>query len=61
MKIAQWVKGKLMIRQAEQAQQVTRYYKHMNMKLRPGSLVWLNKRATNKIDGDMVVASKFSL
>ena len=31
------------------------------MKLRPGSLVWLNKRATNKVDGDMVVARKFAL
>ena len=29
--------------------------------MQPGSLVWLNKRATNKIDGDMVVARKFAL
>ena len=42
---------------------MARYYKHENMKLRPGSLVWLNKRATNKVDAneDMVVARKFAL
>ena len=60
-KIAQWVRGKLVIRQAEQAREVARYYQHKNMKLQPGSLVWLNKRATNKLDGDMVVARKFAL
>ena len=31
------------------------------MKLQPMSLVWLNKRATNKLDGDMLVARKFAL
>ena len=55
-KIAQWVRGKLMIRQAEQAREVARYYQHKNLKLQPGSLVWLNKRATNVLDGDVVVA-----
>ena len=60
-RIAQWVRGKLMIRQAEQAREVACYYHHKNLKLQPGSLVWLNKRATNKLDGDMVVARKLAL
>ena len=35
-KVAQWVRGKLILRQAEQAQQVGRYYKQFNLKLQPG-------------------------
>ena len=42
-KIAQWVRGKQVIRQAKQAREVACYYQHKNMKLQPGSLVWLNK------------------
>ena len=49
-----------MIRQAEQARKVARYYQHKNLKLQPGSLVWLNKRATNVLDGDVVVARKLA-
>ena len=59
--IAQWVRGKLMIRQAEQAREVARYYQHKNMSLQPGSLVWLHKRATNQLDGDLLVARKLAL
>ena len=35
--IAEWVRGKLMIRRAEQAREVARYYQHKNMSLKPGS------------------------
>ena len=58
---AQWVRGKLMIRQAEQAREVARYYQHKNLTLQPGSLVWLNKRASNRQDGDLLVARKLAL
>merc|ERR1712131_468360 len=59
--IAKWVRGKLILRQAEQAREVARYYQSKNLKLQPGSLVWLNKRATNQVDGDMIVARKLAL
>ena len=54
-KIARWVRGKVVTKQAEQAREVARYYQNKNLKLLPGSLVWLNKRATNKVDGDMII------
>ena len=54
-KIAGWIRGKLILRQAEYTRQVARYYKQKNVLLEPGSLVWLNRRTTNK------VAQKFAL
>merc|ERR1712219_24287 len=59
--IAKWGRGKLMIRQAEQAREVARYYQHKNLSLQPGSLVWLNKRATNHLDGDLLISRKLAL
>ena len=35
--------------------------KHKNLKLQLGSLVWLNKRATNPLYRDMVVARKLAM
>ena len=55
------MRGKLMIRQAEQACEVARYYQHKNLTLQPGSLVWLNKRVSNRQDGDLLVARKLAL
>ena len=51
----------MMIRRAEQALEVARYYQHKNMSLQPGSLVWLHKRATNQLDGDLMIARKLAL
>ena len=60
-RIAEMVRAHIQLTQQANQVRTARYYKEANLALEPNCLVWLNKRATNQVDGDMILAKKFAL